>query len=87
MARLPVIDSQGSLAVLVLSVGVAICAAILYGCYLIFDRLQTRAETMHGYRRWTAIGLAAGVGLVALLVFWCCFALSAGLMQALGLNL
>lgn len=81
------IDNQGSLAVLVLGAGVALCTAILYGCYVIFDRLQTRAETMRGYQRWTAIGLAAGVGLVALLVFWCCFALSAGLMQALGLNL
>jgi uncharacterized membrane protein len=79
--------SQETLAVLLLSVGVAICAFTLYGCYVIFDRLQTRVESSHGRRRWTAIGLAGGVGLIALLVFWCCFALSAGLMQALGLNL
>lgn len=67
--------------------GVAICAFTMYGCYVVFDRLQTRAETTQGRQRWLAIGLAAGVGLVALLTFWCCFALSAGLMQALGLNL
>lgn len=79
--------SQETLAVVLLGAGVAICAFTLYGCYVIFDRLQTRAENAHGRQRWTAIGLAAGVGLIALLVFWCCFALSAGLMQALGLNL
>lgn len=79
--------SQETLAVVLLSAGVAICAFTLYGCYVIFDRLQTRAESSYGRQRWTAIGLAAGVGLTALLVFWCCFALSAGLMQALGLNL
>ncbi|HEY0607550.1 MAG TPA: hypothetical protein VGD58_31820 [Herpetosiphonaceae bacterium] len=75
------------LSIVLLGTGVAICAFTLYGCYVIFDRLQTRAENSHGRQRWTAIGLAAGVGLVALLVFWCCFALSAGLVQALGLNL
>lgn len=79
--------SQETLAVVLLGAGVAICAFTLYGCYVIFDRLQTRAENAQGRQRWTAIGLAAGVGLIALLVFWCCFALSAGLMQALGLNL
>lgn len=79
--------SQETVAIVVLSAGVTICAFTLYGCYVIFDRLQTRAEHSRGRQRWTAIGLAAGVGLVALLVFWCCFALSAGLMQALGLNL
>ena len=31
--------------------------------------------------------LAGGIGLVALLTFWCCFTFSVGLMQALGLNL
>lgn len=79
--------SPETLSIVLLGAGVAICAFTLYGCYVIFDRLQTRAENSHGGQRWTAIGLAAGVGLVALLVFWCCFALSAGLMQALGLNL
>lgn len=79
--------SPETLSIVLLGAGVAICAFTLYGCYVIFDRLQTRVENSHGRQRWTAIGLAAGVGLVALLVFWCCFALSAGLMQALGLNL
>jgi uncharacterized membrane protein len=78
---------QESIAVVLLGAGVAICTFTLYGCYVIFDRLQTRAENSQGRQRWAAIGMAAGVGLVALLVFWCCFALSAGLMQALGLNL
>jgi uncharacterized membrane protein len=79
--------SQESIAVVLLGAGVAICMFTLYGCYVIFDRLQTRAETTGGRQRWAAIGMAGGVGMVALLVFWCCFALSAGLMQALGLNL
>jgi uncharacterized membrane protein len=73
--------------VLLLGSGVAICAFTLYGCYVAFDRLQTRAEGTQGYQRRVAIGVAAGIGCVALLTFWCCFALSAGLMQALGLNL
>jgi hypothetical protein len=34
-----------------------------------------------------AIALAAGTGLLALATFWCCFAFSAGLLQALGWNL
>jgi hypothetical protein len=66
---------------------VIFCAATLYGCYRVFDRLQTRIEQTRGRQRWLAIGLASGVGLVALLAFWCCFAFSAGLLQALGLNL
>lgn len=66
---------------------VLICTATLYGCYVAFDRLQTRIEQARGRSRWLAIGLASGVGLVALLTFWCCFAFSAGLLQALGLNL
>ena len=66
---------------------VLICTATLYGCYVAFDRLQTRIEQTRGRSRWLAIGLASGVGLVALLTFWCCFAFSAGLLQALGLNL
>ena len=67
--------------------GVVLCTAILYGCYRAFDRLQTRAEQTYGRRRWAAIGVAAGVGVLALCTFWACFALSAGLVQALGLNL
>ena len=59
----------------------------LFGCYLAFDRLQTRAEQTRGVQRWTTIGLAAGVGIVALCAFWACFAFSAGLLQALGLNM
>jgi ABC-type multidrug transport system permease subunit len=66
---------------------VIICAATLYGCYVVFDRLQTRIEQTHGRQRWLAIGLASCVGLIALLTFWCCFAFSAGLLQGLGLNL
>jgi hypothetical protein len=65
---------------------VIICSLTLYGCYVAFDRLQTRAEGTHGRQRWVAIGLAAGVGFIALLTFWCCFAFSAGLFQALGMN-
>lgn len=74
-------------AVLVSLVAVAGCSAVLYGCYVAFDRLQTRAEQTRGGPRWAAIGLAAGVGMIALCTFWACFAFSAGLMQALGLNL
>ena len=66
---------------------VVLCTLTLYGCYRAVDRLQTRAEESYGRRRWTAIGLAAGVGIVALCTFWACFAASAGLMQALGFNL
>jgi hypothetical protein len=66
---------------------VIVCTATLFGCYIVFDRLQTRIEQAHGRQRWLPIGLAAGVGLLALLTFWCCFAFSAGLLQALGLNL
>ena len=72
---------------LFLLTAVLICAATLYGCYVAFDRLQTRIEQTHGRQRWVAIGLAAGVGLIALATFLCCFALSAGLLQELGLNL
>jgi hypothetical protein len=74
-------------AILLPLIVVIICAATLYGCYVAFDRLQTRIEQTHGRRRWLAIGLASGVGLLALAMFWCCFAFSAGLLQALGLNL
>ena len=66
---------------------VIFCTATLYGCYVAFDRLQTRIEQTRGGARWLAIGLAGGVGLIALLTFWCCFSFSAGLLQALGLNL
>ena len=66
---------------------VIFCTITLYGCYVAFDRLQTRIEQARGGSRWLAIGLAGGVGLLALLTFWCCFSFSAGLVQALGLNL
>ncbi len=75
-----------SIAIIVPAVVVVLCAITLYGCYLAFDRLQTRAETTYGRQRWVAIGLAGGVGLIALLTFWCCFAFSAGLLQAMGLG-
>jgi hypothetical protein len=70
-----------------LGAGVLACGAILYGAYRLVDRLQTRAEQTHGRWRWAAIGLIVAVGVVALCTFWACFALAAGLMQALGLNL
>jgi uncharacterized membrane protein len=66
---------------------VIVCVITLVGCYIAFDRLQTRIEQTRGGQRRLAIAMAAGVGLVALLTFWCCFAFSAGLLQALGLNL
>jgi hypothetical protein len=66
---------------------VIICAVTLYGCYVAFDRLQTRIEQTRGGQRRLAIVLAAGTGLLALATFWCCFAFSAGLLQALGWNL
>jgi uncharacterized membrane protein len=66
---------------------VIICAITLFGCYVAFDRLQTRIEQSRGGQRRLAIALAAGTGLLALATFWCCFAFSAGLLQALGLNL
>jgi uncharacterized membrane protein len=66
---------------------IIVCVITLVGCYIVFDRLQTRIEQARGGRRRLAIAMAAGVGLVALLAFWCCFAFSAGLLQALGLNL
>jgi hypothetical protein len=73
---------------LLLPLAVVILSAFtLYGCYVAFDRLQTRAENTHGRQRWVAIGLAAGVGFVALFTFWRCFAFSAALFQAAGLNL
>ena len=76
-----------SLTILIPLVVVILCSLTLVGCYLAFDRLQTRAEQTHGVRRWTTIGAAAGVGMVALCALWACFAFSAGLLQALGLNL
>lgn len=76
-----------SAAVLLPALAIMLCAAILAGCYVVFDRLQTRIEQTHGRPRWLAIGLAASVGMIALLTFWCCFSFSAGLMQSLGLNL
>lgn len=76
-----------NIAVLVPLVAVVVCSAVLYGCYVAFDRLQTRAEQTYGRPRWAAIALAAGVGVIALCTFWACFAFSAGLFQALGLNL
>ena len=66
---------------------VIICAVTLFGCYVAFDRLQTRVEQTRGGQRHLAIALAAGTGLLALATFWCCFAFSAGLLQALGWNL
>ncbi len=66
---------------------VIICVVTLFGCYVAFDRLQTRIEQTRGGQRRLAIALAAGTGLLALATFWCCFAFSAGLLQALGLNL
>jgi hypothetical protein len=76
-----------NLAVVFPLVVVIICAATLFGCYVAFDRLQTRIEQTHGGQRRLAIALAAGTGLLALATFWCCFAFSAGLFQALGWNL
>ena len=66
---------------------VILCTATLFGCYMAFDRLQTRIEQTRGGQRRVAIALAAGIGLLALATFWCCFAFSAGLLQALGWNL
>lgn len=76
-----------NLSIILPLLAVLLCSATLYGCYVAFDRLQTRIEQTRGRQRGLAIVLAAGVGMIALLVFWCCFAASAGLMQALGLNL
>jgi uncharacterized membrane protein len=76
-----------NLAVLFPLVVVIICAVTLFGCYIAFDRLQTRIEQTHGGQRRVAIALATSIGLLALATFWCCFAFSAGLLQALGLNL
>lgn len=76
-----------SAAILLPLLAVIFCTATLIGCYIAFDRLQTRIEQTRGGSRYLAIGLAAGVGLTALLTFWCCFSFSAGLLQALGLNL
>jgi hypothetical protein len=77
---------MSSAIILPLAVVIA-CSATLYGCYVAFERLQARIERARGGQRWLAVALAAGVGLIALLAFWCCFAFSAGLLQALGLNL
>ena len=76
-----------NLAIVFPLVVVIICTATLVGCYVAFDRLQTRIEQTRGGERRVAIALAAGTGLLALATFWCCFAFSAGLLQALGLNL
>jgi uncharacterized membrane protein len=76
-----------NLAVVFPLVVVIICAVTLFGCYVAFDSLQTRIEQTRGGQRRLAIALAAGTGLLALATFWCCFAFSAGLLQALGLNL
>ncbi|MDQ2996255.1 MAG: hypothetical protein M3R61_04260 [Chloroflexota bacterium] len=76
-----------NLAIVFPLVVVIICAITLFGCYIAFDRLQTRVEQTHGGQRRLAIALAAGTGLLALATFWCCFAFSAGLLQTLGLNL
>jgi hypothetical protein len=73
--------------VVVLLVVVIVCSLTLVGCYMAFDRLQTRAEQTRGARRWAAIGAAAGTAMIALCALWACFAFSAGLLQALGLNL
>jgi hypothetical protein len=66
---------------------VILCTTTLFGRYIAFDRLQTRIEQTRRAARRVAIGLAAGIGLLALATFWCCFAFSAGLLQALGWNL
>ena len=76
-----------NLAILFPLVVVIICTATLIGCYIAFDRLQTRIEQTRGGSRRVAIALTAGTGLLALATFWCCFAFSAGLLQALGWNL
>lgn len=76
-----------NLAVVFPLVVVIICAGTLFGCYIAFDRLQTRIEQTRGGQRRVAIALAAGTGLLALATFWCCFAFSAGLLQALGWNM
>ena len=76
-----------NLAVVFPLVVVIICAVTLFGCYVAFDRLQTRIEQTRGGQRRLAIALAASTGLLALATFRCCFAFSAGLLQALGLNL
>ena len=76
-----------NLAILFPLVVVIICTATLIGCYIAFDHLQTRIEQTRGGQRRVAIALAAGTGLLALATFWCCFAFSAGLLQALGWNL
>jgi hypothetical protein len=78
---------MNSLPTIVLAVLVLLCTLTLYGCYRAFDRLLTRIEGARGGRRWLLIGVAGGVGMIALCTFWACFALSAGLMQTLGLNL
>jgi|GEM_PF-4780459 len=79
--------SMQTLVIAGLFIAIVGCTLLLYGCYVAFDRLQTRAEQTHGQRRWGAIALAGVVGIVALCTFWACFALSAGLLQATGLNL
>ena len=76
-----------NVAIILPLVVVIICTATLFGCYIVFDRLQTRIEHTRGGQRRLAIALAAGTGLLALITFWCCFAFSAGLLQALGWNL
>jgi NAD/NADP transhydrogenase beta subunit len=76
-----------NLAVVFPLVVVIICAVTLFGCYIAFDRLQTQIEQTRGGQRRLTIALAAGTGQLALATFWCCFAFSAGLLQALGLNL
>jgi hypothetical protein len=76
-----------SQAIILPLLGVIFCTVTLYGCYVAFDRLQTRIEQTRGGSRALAIVLAGGIGLIALLTFWCCFSFSAALVQALGLNL
>lgn len=66
---------------------VIICTLVLYGCYRAFDRLQERIAEQRGGTRWMTIAVAAGVCVIAFFTFWACFAFSAGLLQALGLNL
>jgi len=76
-----------NLAIVFPLVVVVICALTLFGCYVAFDRLQTRVEQTRGGQRRLAITLAAGTALLALVTFWCCLAFSAGLVQTLGWNL
>jgi len=66
---------------------VLLCVAVLALCAWGFDRLLDRYGRERGARRIAVVGLASLTAAVALFTFWACFALSAGLLQSLGLNL